>query len=360
MEASTGLHLRRTDENVAEIDALADLCAAHSGGRVGLEQLFLEAPRRVRRTWAPLPQLLGWHVDRALTWEAADRRDPHWWPQGISSSVRTGIDGNLLVTSWYAKNGHGSRLSFIDLDRRQYQHVLLVEPTVVDGQAGFKPLKVHAGGLVWHNRYLHVAGTGRGFLTCRLDDLLRVPDGAPLDALGYRFVLPVRFAYKAASDDGVERFRYSFLTLDRTTDPPALVAGEYGSRKKTRRLARIPVDDRSGLLHAGDDGLSRPLLTDDDGVMRMQGVAIAEGTYYVTASQGTRTRGTVYVGRPAEFTAHRFATPAGPEDLVWWPSTGLLWSVTEHPRRRWIFAMKRSRFGGAGGAEVLAETRPAT
>ena len=48
-----------------------------------------------------------------------------------------------------------------------------------------------------------------------------------------------------------------------------------------------------------------------------------------------------HVGRPGTFRAHRWATPMGPEDLLWWPETGALWSVTEHPRRRWVFAMDR-------------------
>jgi hypothetical protein len=34
----------------------------------------------------------------------------------------------------------------------------------------------------------------------------------------------------------------------------------------------------------------------------------------------------------------------GPEDIAYWPSTDELWSVSEWPRRRWIFSMKRSWF----------------
>lgn len=338
----TGLHLHRTEENVAEIDALAALLADHGGGRVGVEGVLADLPHRVRRTFAPHPRLLGRKVSRALTWEAADRRDPNWWPQGISSSVRTEVTRDVLAVSWYAKNDHGSRVSFVDLGTHRYQHVLLAEPTMKDGRPGLKPLKVHAGGIVWHGPYLHVAATGRGFFTCRLDDLLKVPAGS-LETHGHRYVLPVRFAYQARADEGLERLRYSFLTLDRSTEPPSLVAGEYGSVQQTRRLARIPTDPETGLLATDEDGLSRPTV-DERGEVRMQGAAVAEGTYYVTASQGRWTPGTVHVGAPGAFGAVRWATPPGPEDLVWWPATDLLWSVTEHPRRRWIFAMPRRRF----------------
>jgi hypothetical protein len=204
-----------------------------------------------------------------------------------------------------------------------------------------KPLAVHAGGIVWHGRYLHVAATGRGFFTCRFDDLLQVPEGAGLETHGHRYVLPVRFAYQARTDEGNAPLRYSFLSLDRSTEPPWLVAGEYGSAKQTRRLARFPTDAQTGLLATGEDGFARPVL-DERGEVRMQGAVVADGSYYVTASQGQWKPGTVHVGRPGAFAAHRFATPPGPEDLVWWPATDLLWSVTEHPRRRWIYAIKRS------------------
>jgi hypothetical protein len=74
------------------------------------------------------------------------------------------------------------------------------------------------------------------------------------------------------------------------------------------------------------------------------GVAVVEGVYYVTSSNGPVSPGTVHTGRLGEFRRHRFATPIGPEDLVYWPENDALWSVTEHPHRRWIYAMGRKGF----------------
>ena len=85
-------------------------------------------------------------------------------------------------------------------------------------------------------------------------------------------------------------------------------------------------------------------MVDDGGVVRTQGAAIANGRWYLTRSTGAWVPGSVYAGRPGAFRRYRWATPMGPEDIAWWPSTDLLWSVTEHPRRRWIYSMKRSRF----------------
>ena len=248
------------------------------------------------------------------------------------------------MVSWYAKHDQGARVTFLDLDTRRYRHVLLVVPSLTDGVLSLEPLRVHAGGIVWLGPYLHVAATARGVMTCRLDDLVRVPGGVGLTTFGYRYVLPVRFSYRAVTGDGTERLRYSFLSLDRAAEPMQLVVGEYGSPRQTRRLARYPLDPETFVLAVGDDGSTRPPALDDEGAVRMQGAAIARGTWYVTASTGPWVPGSVYVGRPGEWRRHRWATPMGPEDVTWWPSTDLLWSVSEHPRRRWVFSMRRSWF----------------
>jgi hypothetical protein len=39
----------------------------------------------------------------------------------------------------------------------------------------------------------------------------------------------------------------------------------------------------------------------------------------------------------------------GPEDLSYWPSRDELWSLSEHPHRRWVFAMPVSSVVGTGG-----------
>lgn len=352
-----GVQLRRTEENVAAIDALADLL----GGRAGLEPVLADLNRRGRRTrpW-------GRAVTKAFTWDREDRRTPRWFPQGISTSADADdsdrVAGRpLLVVAWYCQDDHGntqgSRITLVDLATLRYRHVLLVVPRLRTGRVSSTPLKVHAGGIVWRGPYLHVAATNRGFMTCRLDDLMRVPDGAEggdlrrlgiegdeVASYGYRYVLPVRFGYQAETAEGHERMTYSFLSLDRTSTPPTLVAGEYSRGESSDRLARYPVDAETSLLTTGDDGLARPIQLASGGVKSMQGAAYARGRYYVTVSHGPLTPGSVYVGEPGSLRRHRFATPMGPEDIAYWPSADLLWSLTEHPGRRWVFAMRRSWF----------------
>jgi hypothetical protein len=327
------LQLTRTAENATEIDALAAALSSYDGGRVGLAPLLADLPQRLRRSVAP-----GRAVTRALAWERADGQDPTWFPQGVTNSYRTEVTRDLLLVSWYSRSGLGSRISVLDLTTQRYRHVLLVAPTA---SGDVKPVSAHAGGIVWQGPYLHVAATARGVLTFRLDDLLL----DPRETHGHRYLLPVRYAYRAEAIEGTERLRYSFLSLDRSGPAPALVVGEYGSAKQTQRLARFGLDAVTGLLAAGADGITRPLRIDESGQARMQGASVVDGRYFVTVSHGPWGLGSVMTGLPGSFRRHRWATPMGPEDLCYHAPSGLFWSVSEHPGRRWVFAMDRSYFG---------------
>jgi hypothetical protein len=278
---------------------------------VSLAQVLASGHRRVR--WALAP---GWRVRRALAWERADQRDRAWWPQGITCSADAGRADRLLLVSWYSKQGGGARITFLDRVTRHYVHVPLALPRA----SGPVPLAVHAGGLLWRGPWLYVAATGRGCYVAHLDDLRRRPDG--------ELVWPVRLHY--AAEDGM---RYSFLSV---TDEDELLAGEYGRGEQTTRLVRFRLD-ASGLLALDADRVAHAVGV-DVGVRQMQGAVRRGDRYLATVSHGSRRLGSLYVGRSGALQRHRFATPVGPEDLTW--SDGLLWSVSEHPGRRRIFALR--------------------
>ena len=346
-DSLSSIQLRRTDENSDIIDD----AAAALGRRVGVAGVLAHLNRQAVRTRVP-----GRAVEWGFTWNTADATTERWWPQGITTSADAtdaeDIDGRrLLMTSWYSKvvegQNHGSRITVVDLDTLAYRHVLLVVPTRAgDGRLELTPLLVHAGGLVWFGPYVHVAGTRRGLFTCLVDDIIRMRSTE--DTLGHRFVLPVRFAYHAYASGGAENMRYSFLSLDRSSDPPQLLAGEYGVDDMTRRLVRFPLDPTTHHLATHEDGTSRPVWLDDRGLGHMQGAAVVRDTYYVTSSRGRRRLGTLSVGEPGSFRGFPRALPVGPEDISYWPSTDLLWSLTEYPGRRYVFAMKRAQFDSAG------------
>lgn len=343
------IRLTRTPENTAGIDALADALAADGGGRVGVDGLYDDLPHRLHRSRAPHPMLLGRRVREAYTWEPADRADETWWPQGVTTSVHTGFaekhGHDVLATSWYAKDPAASRISIVDLEEQRYGHVLLVTPSLADdGTPRFEPLGVHAGGIVWHGPHLHVAATARGFHTCRMEDVLRVPAGSDLETLGHRYVLPVRSSHVQHAPETAGRLRFSFLTLDRSEDDgPTLLVGEYATGDKSRRLARFTLDEATGSPRD-----AAPTY-DARGVRQMQGVAVVDGVTHVSSSRGPWGPGSLYAGAAEDgpLREHRWALPMGPEDLVWWPESGRLWTVTEHPRRRWIVGARPINSGSA-------------
>lgn len=352
-----GVLLEPGEEYGAAIDALGALL----GGPVGLTAVLADLNRRGHRSRLVPARA----VHRAHTWDRSDRRTTRWWPQGVSTSAdadATGlVDGRrVLAVSWYAAGTgdlQGSRVTFVDLDTLAYRHVLVVVPRLADGQVTMEPLRVHAGGLVWYGGHLHVAATRRGFLTCRIADLMRVPDhlgspaehpfgvsGSQVGSFGYRYVLPVRRAYRAVAEEGRPGLRCSFLSLDRTSCPPVLLCGEYGRGDQTTRLARFPLDPDTSLPQVRDDGLVRPLSV-EDGVRGMQGGCVVDGRWYLSVSTGPRVPGSVLVGYPGRLVRRRWAAPPGPEDLSYWPSTDELWSVSEHPWRRWFYSLRRERLG---------------
>ena len=365
-----GVHLRRSAERTTEIDALAAVVAGGGGRRVGLRGVLADLNRR-----ASVVRVRASAAHWGFGWDGEDARSTRWWPQGVSTSAdhdrSEEYDGRRIVlTSWYAKDAdgvnQGSRVSVVDVtdpDRIRYRHVLLVDVVVgADGAVGVRPLRVHAGGIVWRGRHLHVAGTARGISTFRLDDVVRVPEpgrAAPGPAtagvggvgLGYRYLLPVRFTYDASTEEGHEPMRYSFLSLDRGSGAagqaggPRLLAGEYGRRTGHTRLADFAMEPTTGLLRTSVEGDAVPLSLSPHGVEGMQGVAAVGDRWYVTTSAGRFLRGSMYVGRPGAFRRRARVLPAGVEDLAYWPSRDQLWSLSEYPGRRWVFAMDRARLG---------------
>ncbi|GGD15119.1 hypothetical protein [Nocardioides daphniae] len=357
-----GVHLERSEEHGDRIDQLAD----RLGGRTTVAELLGDLKFTASDSWRG--RMMGRAVQRAIAFDAHDQADPVWWPQGITTSADADVTGTVagrrvVVTTWYAKpvDGikRGSRLTFLDLDTLRYRHVLLVDPVVDDqGRLTLSPVKIHAGGLVWAGPWLHVAATARGFVSCHVGDLMRVADdnarpdeigvfdedgSSRVSSFGHHYVLPVRVAHRAFTDEGHVPLRYSFLSLDRAANPPGLLAGEYGRGGQSTRLAQFELDLETWLPQTDESGLSRPVVH-ETGRVQMQGDVVARGRHHISVSQGPVSPGAIFTGQPGRLRRHRFATPMGPEDLTYWPATDTLWSVSEWPRRRWIYSMRRSWF----------------
>ncbi len=367
--------LTPTADGRADVDALA----RSLGGAVGLGGVLSDLNRR--GTTARVPAAAA---DYGFRWNLCDQLTRRWWPQGITTSADasdTGlVDGRrVVVVAWYAKKrdgvSKGVRLSVVDVTdpaRPTYRHVLLVQPgTAEPGELGalgaprgrsvpvaMRPVVVHAGGIVWYGPSLLVADTHGGIRVFDVADICRVgavqapsavaperpgPDEAPY---GYCYVLPQRTMWRVEHDPGATPFRFSFISLDRGSGH--LVAGEYGRDAQTSRLVRFALDRDVAAPAFADDGRATPVQTITDGLDGMQGATTVGGTWYVTTSRGRWRRGSLWTRQGDEsLVEHPAALSVGPEDLTYWPSHDLLWTCSEWPGRRYVYALRRSRFAAS-------------
>ncbi|MBW8872384.1 MAG: hypothetical protein JF618_09565, partial [Leifsonia sp.] len=175
----------------------------------------------------------------------------------------------------------------------------------------------------------------------RLSDILRVR-GRGL--FGYRHVLPQSGHERLLGGDrggenGADdtRMRFSFVSLERDSSGGGdhLVVGEFGPESGGRRLGRIPVGADSRRVEVID--------VHEPGIPRMQGAAVVDGTWFVTASHGSRP-GDLWVGSGGTWVRHPAVLPPGPEDLTASHDGRRLWSLCEYPRKRWVFAIDAERW----------------
>ncbi len=297
-----------------------------------------------------------------MRWQRDDQDTERWFPQGITTSADAyGADPaggmfeghDVVMTSWYSRGWLGwlrlgSRISVIDWTDEtppRYRHVLLVEPRRFLGLFHrLRPVRVHAGGIVWYGKHLFVAGSSTGVRVFRLDDIVRVRNR--VRTKGYRYALP-QFSFFAAEHDGdATAMTYSFMSLDRAGEEHHLVAGEYGRKGGSHRLIRYAIDPDTELLGCDERGWAVPIDLHDRQIPRMQGAVIAGGTWAVTSSNGEDNAGDLWVGTPGEFVRHRGVLPTGPEDITYLPQRHQLWSLTEWPGRRWVYAIDAGRWLG--------------
>jgi hypothetical protein len=318
--------------------------------RIGISGLLRRRGRRARTGGASAPAVV-----EAFRWGLLDGWSQRWWPQGVEVlSDRDAGDrrDELLVVSWFAQevrgSSQGARISVIDRRdprRPRYHHVLLVEPTRgADGSPGLAPVRIHAGGLARVGHVLYAAATFGGLRQFDLRDILQVT-GRGL--FGYRCVLPQSGHEKLHGGTGDDRMRFSFVSVERATDAAGdehLVVGEFGPEKAGRRIGRVPV----AATRAAADAVE-VVDVEEPSIPRMQGAAVIDGTWFVSASNGLHP-GDLWVGARVEAASglawrrHRHVLPMGPEDLAVSSDGERLWSLCEYPRHRAVYAMDARRW----------------
>jgi 5-methylphenazine-1-carboxylate 1-monooxygenase len=161
--AAENFRLQASDYNpvIADLDAVLPEASVAA---------VVESANRTGASCSPHPNAVA-----AFCWESGDNSTTDWYPQGITTSADANTDGQyegktVILASWYysgSGDNKGVRTSFADYGNPsalRYRHVLLVEPYKdATGNANFRAVPVHAGGIVWYGHYLYVADTRGGF-----------------------------------------------------------------------------------------------------------------------------------------------------------------------------------------------------
>ncbi len=343
---------------VAERRALIDALVERSGGRRSIAAVLGDLNRQGRAGIGDdNAYRLRNHEFRGFRWNSGDEAVDYWYPQGItgtSDGYASGtVDGrNALLVSWYhrtdARPTKGVRVSLADITNLSdvdYRHLLLIQPTGTPTAPDFGPVEsgsgnaLHAGGIVWWGDLLYVADTGGGIRVFDLDHIMRVPNvddadrigiaGGRFDAHGYRYAVPELMRFRRAGCS----LRFSFLALDRSSSPPALVSGEYVTPEVDGRIAVWDLDPATGLpdVRSGEVRASAAYV---GGQSRMQGAVRYEGNIYISSSSQYERWGRLYRTRPGFGVSSITAWVYGAEDLTIDRASDTIWTAAEHPGDR--------------------------
>ncbi|GAB3001699.1 hypothetical protein LWP59_29875 [Amycolatopsis acidiphila] len=307
------------------------------------------------------------HQAAAFCWNSGDNDTTDWYPQGISTTADAYDNGQYegrtaLFTSWYyagTGTNKGVRVSFVDYSTPstpQYRHVLLVEPyTNSAGQPDYRPVAIHAGGIFTYGYYLYVADTSGGFRTFDLRHIWSVKTGdntkigrqsdGSYQAFDYAYVLPQAQTFTDSTTNGLAQLRFSAASLDRTSTPDSVVVPEYNTDGTGTRVVRFPIDYTDRKFAESSDGYTHATEAYQVNIPSMQGATAINGTFYVSASAGSGTRGSLWTFTSSSGpTKHATVFPIGNEDLSYRGPQNQLWTLSEYPGSRYVVAVTPSSF----------------
>ncbi|NKZ03894.1 hypothetical protein [Actinomadura latina] len=294
--------------------------------------------------------------------DRTDSATRSWVPQGVttvSDAVAGGRwegGGRPILVSWH--DSGKVRLTFVNPDRRTYRHVLLVAPVMQGRNATYTDIGIHAGGIAWYGDKLYVADTRHGvreFDMRHIYDLAKSKRGSTHHAgwvglhhgkyygHGLRYVMPQTSSWEFAHGKvrgkcrGTGPLRMSWLSIDRTTRPHVLTAGEYC--RPNWPQGRV-VTWRLGALAGG--GPVRPSWGAELPADKIQGGVRTHGRWWFTQSHGHK-RGRLLTTYPTSRgwakVKHRTIS-YGPEDLACYRSRHRIWTVAEHAGRRALWSFR--------------------
>ncbi|MFE7508967.1 hypothetical protein [Promicromonospora sp. NPDC057488] len=319
------------------------------------------------------------HRTAYYCWNEGDRDTSAWYPQGITTSSDAFAAGTyegkrINLVSWYDHADDnidkGVRISVSNLSASAsappYRHLLLVEPSGTAAAPSFKPIDIHAGGIMWYGNLLYVADTGGGFRVFDLDHLWQVSTGSAskigrqsdgsYHAFDYKYVLPQTAKFTDSTAGGYAQLQHSSVSLDRSSSPDSVVVSEYRSKDELAdgaqvRTIRVPIDYTNRYLKPASDGVIKATEAYRTDLESVQGSTAINGEFFFSQSDGDDFSNPTSDGDLHTFVApsgsivrHGDALTVGAEDLSYDPTRDYLWSLGEYPGHRWVYAADASSF----------------
>lgn len=354
-----------------------------------------------------LDSLANTAFQEGFTWNSEDQDQAWWRPQGITGTADASASNEwegerYLIVSWHSlfeerdrefegapdaiRQGTGlARITVVKVtngfDEAPYRHVLLVEPYEKrTGRTGFSVIASHAGGIVWHGRYLFVASAKKLLifdLTTILDLDDRIDDsasshGTPVltpsrvelssipsagasaayddeterfDTMGCRYVCPLYMKYTLVESDEFGSSHFATLGLDRSFDPPRLVSSQFvdvGSEDFDQDVDHAVVSwwklhEATGLLDnptADTITCARLVATGEEFI---QGVHAWGSQVWLSTAIDLLHR---VVGGSVEDADYNW--PHGAESLHYSPSSDHLWCLNEFEGFRAVWCINRN------------------
>jgi hypothetical protein len=137
----------------------------------------------------------------------------------------------------------------------------------------------------------------------------------------------------------------------------SIVVCEYNTgTTDTHRVVRFPLDAATGELVASSDGFVHGTQAYETGILQMQGVASVHDRFYASTSFSTSTAhyGTLYTFTPASGnTTYPNSLAPYPESLSYWGARDELWSLSEQPDNRYVYAMRAADLAPAATFPIV-------
>lgn len=287
----------------------------------------------------------------------SDTVNTRWTPQGVSGTedAQPGagtVNGHhAMVFSWHADgaNTQGTRLSFLDrgTNRNKYIHVLLVRPN--SAGTDYSDVTTHAGGIVWYDHYIFVAGRNSGVRVFDTNYLLRLANnpkgnispGCPTGlhngrycGRGYHYLLPEIGRWSSQGTNAL----YDSMSLERAPGRnPVFLTSEY-REDSVGRVARWTSSSMTRF-----SGTIQATVAWHQPVRDVQG-AFSRGCYYFNSGGGPNgNRDLVRANTTGNRTPRSQLGGRGLQDLYWLRSADQLWTLTEHPgvHNRFLYGVHR-------------------